>query len=74
MAERKRGQREAFNEPETPSTAPCKVPKLKLGQLVKDHPHETPFTTPMFSFPSAEMTPGMLLQVSFATPLDQTGG
>ena len=59
MAERKRGQDEAFTEPETPFTARCKVPKLKLGQLVKDTPWQTPAGTPMFSFPNSEMTPGV---------------
>jgi len=60
VMEKKRGQGEAFNEPETPSTAQYKVPKLRLGQLIKDNPHETPAGTPMYSFPVTEVTPGSL--------------
>jgi len=59
VTERKRGQGEAFSAPETPGTVRCKVPKLKLGQLVKDHPQKTPAGSPMCSFPSMEMTPGL---------------
>jgi hypothetical protein len=56
LTERKRGQGEAFNEPETPSTAQYKVPKLRLGQLIKDNLY--PAGTPMYSFPLSEVTPG----------------